>query len=361
MENVTYLFGAGASANAIPTVRYFNARLEMLIKLFDSLKYPNIDTITGLDYEHLEVVNDKLKTIYNNIKSHYSIDTFAKKLYLKDSSNPDYLDLKHIINFVIALEQINDKNKLFHRISHKNYKVLDHLTQNEKDTLISLNKYYLDHRYDVFLSSIFKDKLIWPENIKVLTYNYDNQFEKAYGYYADYYSAYKDLKIYLPKYTKTPNIIKLNGFSIINKLTLSSNNVDFNSSINDNTPTDTVIFAQLVNNLYDKFFTHEDENQPCLINFAWETSNPYITGYSKLVENIIKETEHLVINGYSFPEFNRESDVKILQNLRDNINVHIQTLPETFEAISARFKQRAPQHQKYKIERVLFIDQFFIP
>ena len=90
---ITYYIGAGASFEALPLVENFPNRMESFKTDFDSF-FKVVPT--ALDREKLfaykkEFIKD-IEWVIKESDKHASIDTFAKKLYLKKS----YSDLQRL-------------------------------------------------------------------------------------------------------------------------------------------------------------------------------------------------------------------------------------------------------------------------
>src|SRR5688572_2952661 len=98
LSKITYLFGAGASADAVPIVSEMPKAMEKAINVlskemakeieFDSTstdvsKPPNIITKKSLWGDQLTLLIADLTWLYEKSKDHASVDTFAKKLYLQ--------------------------------------------------------------------------------------------------------------------------------------------------------------------------------------------------------------------------------------------------------------------------------------
>ena len=71
--NLTYVLGAGASANALPIVKDMYDRIEIFINHLDN---------TGLLNEKEK---NHLSSLLDQIRNHYTIDTYSRKLFLKRS------------------------------------------------------------------------------------------------------------------------------------------------------------------------------------------------------------------------------------------------------------------------------------
>lgn len=85
-ENITYLIGAGASANAIPVVgNNFNNHLITFCDLLidNSRKY----------YSNYSKHRDFIERIIRELPHHYSVDTCAIKLFFIDRKEYDSFKL----------------------------------------------------------------------------------------------------------------------------------------------------------------------------------------------------------------------------------------------------------------------------
>jgi len=191
MSRITYLIGAGASFNALPIVEKIPERLAGFITEMES-DYLRIGvghyedlSISGLqepisEYQNRMIQN--LKWLHGESKKNASIDTLAKKLFLKGDSK--LVDLKIGLSLFFAFEQI----------------------KNEPEP-----------RYDAFFASILDSNLKLPDRLKILSWNYDSQIEISYSGFCDS----DDIRLCsqrLGVYTKSDNdppgainIFKING------------------------------------------------------------------------------------------------------------------------------------------------------
>jgi len=151
MGNVTYLFGAGASCQCLPVVKEFDSRFEQfrdeLQKLLDG-QVPSLPDLPQFNYaEILKEIIELVNIFLPDIKAHASVDTFAKKLTIQQRWN-DYYWLKIILSLYFMYEQRGDRK---------------------------------DERYDTFFAAILGQSASpVNDNIRILSWNYDIQFEKAY-------------------------------------------------------------------------------------------------------------------------------------------------------------------------------------
>ena len=120
MENqITYLFGAGASKNALPIVNEIPVRIGKLIEflelpehmLSENESYDNLG-IPGLSSkrEHQLEMIDSLKWMLEESSSHASIDTFAKKLFI--TRKFDELDKLKIAMSIFLLSSKPEINQI---------------------------------------------------------------------------------------------------------------------------------------------------------------------------------------------------------------------------------------------------------
>ncbi|MDR3653136.1 MAG: hypothetical protein P4L34_09220 [Paludibacter sp.] len=202
MNKVTFLFGAGASMNALPIVNQIPQRIVELIEyleqdifiLENDKTFNKCGSKTRRDFQ-LEMI-ESLKWMQDKSKNHASIDTFAKKLYLKGESD-DLRKLKIAMSIFFIAEQAGKKT---------------------------------DARYDSFFASILKDHAQdFPDNIRILSWNYDYQFELSYAEYSNTYDIQRNQRSLMISQQNDHRenwngfrIIKLNGTTgLINNNNLS--------------------------------------------------------------------------------------------------------------------------------------------
>lgn len=316
MKNVTYLFGAGASRSTIPIVEQLIPSMGYELKLLKT-NFDNIlDAILKINnnpYVTKEVFTeliDDFERVISDSEKHQSIDTFAKKLFILGEF--DYLKrLKTILSFYFII--IQSRNKA-------------------------------DLRYDSFFASILQESpLDFPKNLKILSWNYDYQFEKAYSEYSRdnrTEACLSSLNV-ISKNSRGGNQIDNNQFGILKLNGTASFMLDTDSSRVYN-------FIQNVNAEYDIPLIHSIlQNYASLhhvqktktklvpsISFAWEDY-----AYGKYIVNkaieFSKQTEILIVIGYSFPFFNRLVDRDIINSMKNLEKVYFQA-PDA-DVIKERF------------------------
>jgi hypothetical protein len=160
MNKVTYLFGAGASAKCLPTVAKIPERLLSFYYFLDENKTGSQETVEfgGITIQQMEDdLISECRDLIEQVKKHQSVDTYAKKLRIRATRSGmekiKYLKLKIILSSFFIYEQLVNP---------------------------------IDDRYDAFFASILGDSDIYfAQNLRILSWNYDFQFEKAYSLYSN--------------------------------------------------------------------------------------------------------------------------------------------------------------------------------
>lgn len=264
-----------------------------------------------------------LTWLYDGAAKHATIDTFAKKLYLTGRAQ-DYEKLKKILSIYLIIEQIINKP---------------------------------DSRYDTFLANVLTQELSIPENIKILTWNYDSLFEFAFAEYlgnVENQTAIGCSSISDNEIVGQPSIFKINGtasfrdWSSITKL-CNENNSD--SKLNKEV-LDTIIEAYLGNE--------------SLLTFAWETA--HMTGDSERIMKIkdsISDADILVVVGYTFPFFNRYVDKAFIGAIKNLKKIYIQDpkadkVMQSVDAVLAPH-QKPPMRNNIPVIPITDCSQFYLP
>lgn len=316
---------------------------------------------------HFDKIIKKYLFLIEEAKKHSTMDTYAKKLFLKkDNENLWYL--KNLISGFFQYEQIKLSNLSDDRIPRRE-------TKFDK---IEGKSSRLDSRYDAFFAAMLKEKnnlLYLPQHLKMISWNYDYQLEMAYCDYADCSigEARRHLKIFprsienIKKEIKEikPNIVKLNGSADLVNIEQSKsyeNSLIFSS-------TESVFSDEPYKEIYEFIYYASEaskNNKFTLVHnlkFSWEEQNIDITNTTiNSAKKIIQDTSVLVIIGYSFPVFNREIDKEILgQGIYEK--VYIQAPINDAKAIKDRFSGILdPSYpQVYPIEIIDDLTQFYIP
>ncbi len=301
MANVTYLLGAGASYDALPVVEKFeeeigNVMSELRTRIVN--RYPFGDASTTLSPE-VRTALDDLSFLLKGCKEHSSVDTFARKFYLTKDGDGGGRRVK--LSIILFFE-------LYYELFKK-----------------------VDKRYDSFLSSILNvDIPRLPDHIKVISWNYDYEMERAFNKYisnsASIDDAYSEMNVQhkgaVFGSTSLPFMVKLNG-TVGYKDTQGK--VYLGETAEQDEPSKKEVFEDDYARLkwiIAKHRKHWNPNETPFnpaISFAWEED-----ARDEVANNacsIIKNTNSLVIVGYSFPYFNRFVDRTLLGSIEYGYNV----------------------------------------
>ena len=337
--HIVYLLGAGASANTLPVINQMPDRIKSMIELLEKREYRLSDneiadtSSTGIDLppktyrSYQNEMIDALYWMYEESSQHSSIDTFARKLYLRGKSSDELLKskssdelrkLKIAMSIYFTLEQIKNKP---------------------------------DYRYDTFFASILTDDLKIPDHVTILSWNYDYQFELAYAKYSqnDEIEA-NDIQ---------SRIHKINGTAELTDIK-TNKPIRFIDKANTELNIETIkkIVEQYANSSVNK------NKYETKLSFAWDSNSKQ----GDIDLNLYGKDIILVVIGYSFPFFNREVDSKIIAKLHNPSThilrkLYIQAPESSIEDIVGRAKryQILQDCIIHKFEKICTIDQFHLP
>jgi hypothetical protein len=301
MSKVTYLIGAGASYLCLPVVTEIPDRLESLRKFLvhndppeaESL-FPESQTYTfsALKQEVLA----SLEKFILEVKDHASIDTYAKKLMIRGDEE-SYIRLKVLMSFSFIYDQTITPP---------------------------------DPRYDGFFASILKSSTEF-EDIRIISWNYDYQFEKAFEKFCDTnrLSEIQNRLRVVPRYEHASgsegrefSICKINGTTSFRRI----GDPKISHPLDDFTKTN---LEPLLKNFYEYYFHSVTAKQfrkyRSMLSFAWE--NDASLESVTIAKEYLRNSKALVVIGYSFPFFNRLLDKEILSDAEPrDCKIYIQDL-----------------------------------
>lgn len=352
---ITYLLGAGASYNALPIVNQIPEVLKQFSHDFnlDDLRHPNgeelLNNIAGKVLKSVKKdekektklsfisFHDDILWLVSETKSHSSIDTFAKKLYLRE-------DFKKL-------------NKLKFILS---------------TFFIYLEMKKLDKRYDSFFASILDDINNYPKNLKILSWNYDSQIEKAHYNFAEKDGSYSNDSLNLQyRGDIKESQYSVEGFCVhkLNGTTQLKDSQYMEEIYNVNGKNEIALGFNILREYENLLSGIKKPN----MTFAWENFDANLPFFRNLKESISR-TEILIVIGYSFPFFNRKIDKFILDSMPNLEKIYVQDPKFSIEIIekikglipkriSKRFIAQEGSFIKnmMEFEEKKFVDQFFIP
>lgn len=364
MTKITYLLGAGASANCIPVVKNLTIGIEDFHNYFWgklSSYFQNSDQ-NILSESEKQAALDELDNFLKIVKKNPTVDTYAKKLFISEGINS-----KKLMNFKILL-------------------VTYFLYQQWATPP--------DERYDKFFASIIdkneQNKIILPPNIKILTWNYDIQPEICFADYINSGSTQYHIEKFQDDLNCIPGcgnnkyvsdkfqIVKLNGtaglyldFTNGFKIYFNTNDINYERKrgiraisgltrefdiVNDNSIYGLIRFYidNIIQTNNKKFVWNS-------FTYSWETLS-IINEALSTAKSIAEETEVLIVIGYSFPFVNRKIDSPIFEKMKNLKRLYIQDINYDADMVSL-LKQRFPILQK---EDLIFqgsrkVDEFYLP
>lgn len=158
--NITYLIGAGASYPDVPVVKDMPKAIYSLVSKLNELSFEFNEYVEKYEKEassfpymnvYGNLVNG-LRWLKHNSEKHQSIDTFAKKLFIQDRDD-DLQTLKNVLGAFFALNRLEGDTK---------------------------NK-----RYDSFFATMLGESITdLPPNVKIISWNYDVEFELAFSQFS---------------------------------------------------------------------------------------------------------------------------------------------------------------------------------
>lgn len=344
---IIYYFGAGASCEALPVISEIPERLDEFNKFIisDKIKSTDLDDNkfkkTGTSAaEILSELKKDTEWLINKSQRHTTIDTFAKKLYITDDSEID--KLKAIFSCFFLFQQA---------------------------------QYGIDHRYDTFYASLIEKagaSIQLPSNIKIISWNYDSQFEMALSKYLPNYSVdtirEKLNSIPIPGHKINIkedefSLIRLNGIAGAFKnegtiyrasdISLLTKQDFFSSSISK----ESIEAYQEI--LLNYAFNKKNDGYSYL-QFSWE-QNSLTDEIIEKLKSVTSDVDILIVVGYSFPFFNRRIDREILNNMKGLKRIYMQ-FPESFVNNSiVRIEALLNSKENLDIIPITDIEEFYIP
>lgn len=337
-QKLLYILGAGASCknHNLPLAKtlYVKGRsggqaiaqqgLAMAMKQF---------AFDGLQSTHSKLCED-LKSRFNHLGKKADefgdVDTYAKYLHIMDSSGEQLRNLKETLVAFFVLKQ---------RIKNS-----------------------LDPRYLPWLVGIM-EKRRFPENVKVMSWNYDFQVENAVSsfieldklkiheesteYRTSFFNYAPDLNPRNEDFNaETLSLVHLNGVAAY----YDENFQRMSLFCEDLTKND------LLNNLQRYMNEHRLHKH---IRFAWE-SKADGKALVKQYKPMIQDSTILVVIGYSFPFYNREVDREIFNILTSTGKLEKIYYQDPF-LNGQQLKSQFGLREELEIVHIANVENFHIP
>jgi hypothetical protein len=364
----TYLLGAGASYNALPIINEFHDVMLKIHKLFKNIIANNriidetIDKNLNNIYitlcesietkEFLIYFNNQLEFYIQKLKNFSTIDSYAKYLYINKNKNGiiEYNKYKLFVSIFFILFQDHF------------YNFLKKINKNDKEYQKN------DLRYSDFLVNLLTEDQL-PNNLKILSWNYDFQFQYALkDFFSQEFDKY-DLISPFPtgffnRNLNTNFLYQLNG--IANHKLVAKSHYTFDIEEKNATKKDNKF--TFIKNIFFQYHSHNtlfefNNNSP--ISYAWENELSEIFKNKVDITEHLEETTHLIIIGYSFPFTNRKIDKEIFKYLDHNKieSIVFQNPNINFDVdiLFNYFKGQVSKNLVDKFKHIKECDNFYIP
>ena len=272
----------------LPLVTEIPQRLRYVANLLRTTPFNQFraSQMGGISFDNAKnILISELEWLAKESSKHATIDTFAKKLYLTNKES-DFYKVEKLLSIYFVVEQ--------------------HINRP-------------DNRYDTFLASVLTKELMLPNDIAVLTWNYDSQFEVAYREYnehnprkigmcSEYGNEYRTCS--------NPQIFKLNGTASFMELKPVGEWCNSDAESISTLPIDVLLNKYLSNGNHS------------MLTFAWDNSRVEGSENSKWfweqLQRKISDAECLIVIGYTFPYFNREVDRRLFEMMPRLRQIYIQ-------------------------------------
>ena len=335
MSDVIYLIGAGASygqrgineqgetvpgviERGLPVVNQLGPAIDWYCKGIRRVSAIYSEPCDDSDYPNLY---KELKWLKDKCQTYPTIDTFAKKCSVTDNQH-ELMRLKNALSSFFALIQSHQKRDL---------------------------------RYDGFIASIIRNDGSLPNNISVLSWNYDYQMEYVLQDFSrvetDILHVWQNQGITCKGFgsfidNSRFNCVKLNGTAMF-------------STVRENSLIDPSSYSPFQ---IEKWYRDGLQSCKSNISFAWEKDDHFIDSVIPLV----KDAKVLVVIGYSFPYVNRAIDRKLVQNMGALKTVYIQDsaandVKQSFETLLSENQRRGVAQRLISIYPRTSVNQFVVP
>lgn len=318
MKNITYLLGAGASYHSLPLISTMNKRMKIYSRFLKDLRAEG-----KLTHSFADTFISKLDEIIKHESENTSIDAYAKVLYKRNQGGLDLLHLKAILSSYLIFEQLIKPEDLIFYTEEVDYSVVPAFPIAHKEGIQNQLKTVIDKRYKTFLAQLLDVNSRLPNDIKIMSWNYDMQIEAAYSHITRLSLEYAQQALQIfPSSQKSINInsscvLKLNGTaglvqdasgrSLTNWFDLSKHQLM--DSIN--------YLIDLLGKNYSRAFSNPQ------FYFAWEKEGA-VNQTREYAKDIMRNTDTLVVIGYSFPSFNKDVDRDLFGNYEKLTTIYYQ-------------------------------------
>jgi hypothetical protein len=239
-----------------------------------------------------------------------TVDSYARALFI-NADHKEMEKLKYAVSSFFTLwEILPHKTELFLRSGNQNANLQ--------------NRFYteIDRRYGSLLTKILENKngrIILPENVNFITWNYDLQLERVYRGIVDASMSWNRLHDELPfnHVQGDPmqnKICHLNGFHGFRSAGNNDGQVELMDMLERNLLSEDYTLKNILDALGGiwKSIDRSHVTFQNHIKYAWEHDKNDDSNVVARAKKILKMTDVIVIIGYSFPFFNEDIDQFLL-------------------------------------------------
>lgn len=361
-DKVVYLFGAGASFNAIPVVSGMGMRLRTFLNYFDYHKEEK--QIVGSVPD--AVVQKTWRALVGEVNESYSIDTLARRAWLSNDLQK-FSDIKQLIGAYILWEEIvkPDQNSSIDLIrinpllgdeyiestNRFNYLWDGSYMPSDKIRDKDIKLKNTDYRYESLISVIAEERFKLSDRFSFISWNYDNQLEMAvdrvFGLRNDWNANDENSERRINE--KMHGMLRNRFYKLNGSASLSS--FDFEP------PSRFYKECRSAEMRRIRDFLGGVKKFDNRIHFAWEEKPEF--DHNRFL-NILTEANIVIIIGYSFPEYNRVIDKQIIDKAAKGFNKKfiIQDTAENIDRIDSRLKSIK---SGIDVTKITDLNQFYIP
>lgn len=357
-KKITYLFGAGASYNAVPILNSLSTQMkDVANELKFEVESPMVQRnnkrriLRDINLEQYSKEISKfaqdLIFLANKSDEYGTIDTYAKKLEI----NHEYDELKKL-KFLVSI---------FFTIWQGYFSVKKDLDLEKK---IKYSK--VDSRYKSLISNYLiktsSSDPILDANVNFLSWNYDFQLENSLSLFFKNSHCISDINGYIKFLPDSNNVFSNNRILHLNGISnyWINNSDQIERVFQNDDEKDITSLIQRISQLYKPSNYHKCTS---LINYAWDNNDSKI----EEAKRIFNETDILVIIGYSFPTFNRAIDSRLLSGKSNSFDKIIYQDPnaskELLELFNIQFRNKVGNLVKEsgQLQVLKKTEQFYIP
>lgn len=347
--NITYLLGAGASFGSIPIQLELGKKMIEMAMIYFKNEISSPFRFEKLELEKSLVGNEQAQKQGAQLAWYIgyfgekaiefrTIDAYARMLTL-NRSYPELMKLKLSVSSFFTVWHLCAE---FDGIKNKSDE--DNKTEFYSD---------IDKRYIELLAYTLQEKdhnIEIPKRVNFISYNYDLQIERAFRKFCQGDLDWNETHSRIPFNPHLGNpaelqIVHLNGFHGFRTMSGERDQVsELDRPYFGNSDDKSSLFKQIDNLGYlVESVNNNRVSYDQTIRYPWENQQAvpgdYVDEVLKRAMTIMRETNVLVIVGYSFPPFNKSIDRKLMSALAGERNLRKRIIVQNPKASSVQIEQ----------------------